>query len=329
MIDIHTHVVPYDFPTYRGVCADHSWPSMAKADTACHRKVIVSSRTYRVVEDSCWNASRRLEDMGVMGVQRQVLSPMPELLSYWMAPEDTQTMTRFLNDFIAETIARDSARFSGLGVVTMQDPARAIADLRYIRVSLGLAGVEIGSNINGRPIGDPLFEPFFSEVERLDAAVFVHPLRPAGMDRLVGPAMLEQVVAFPSETALAATSILTSGLLARYPNLRIAFSHGGGGFALTLPRLRHAWRTFEPLRAEMPTDPLEVARKLFYDCLVYDAPTLRFLVDTFGLDQILLGTDYPFSIADREPARTLTDAGLSDEETDRISRRNAERFLAL
>jgi hypothetical protein len=125
----------------------------------------------------------------------------------------------------------------GLGAVPLQDMDLALRELEYAFRTLGFPGVEVGSNINGKPIGAPEFDPFFEACEQLGAAVFVHAIRPAGMDRLVGPPPLQQVLGYPTDVGLAAASVLTTNLIERRPGLRIAFSHGGGTLGLLLPRL--------------------------------------------------------------------------------------------
>jgi aminocarboxymuconate-semialdehyde decarboxylase len=214
-------------------------------------------------------------------------------------------------------------------MVALQDMDLAIRELEYVMRDLGLRGIEIATNVNGVPLGHPTLEPFFAAAESLGAAIFVHPLRPVGMDRLVGPANLEQVVAFPCETALAVASAITGGLMQRHPGLRIAFSHGGGAFGQVLPRLQHAWSSFAAVKAAVKEEPRAAARRMFYDTLVYDPTALRFLLDSFGLGQLMVGTDYPFSIMDREPTKRLASLNLSDAETEQLLFGNARRFLGL
>lgn len=185
-IDTHAHVVPEHFPRYLGAQAPADWPSMAPAQ-ACHRHVMISGKVYRTVNERCWDTARRLEDLPGMGIALQVLSPMPELLSYWMAPADAQPLLRYLNEQIARMVAESGGRLLGLGAVPLQDLDLAIRELRHIKESLGLTGVEIGSNVNGTVVGDAALRPFFEACAALDMPVFVHALRPAGMDRLVGP----------------------------------------------------------------------------------------------------------------------------------------------
>ena len=233
LVDAHTHWVPHQFPAYVGQRKSVAWPSMAPGDAACDRNVMLEGRIYRTVPDSSWDAGRRLQEMTPTGVTHQVVSPMPELLSYWLAADDALSLNSFMNEELAAMVRADPAHFTGLGAVPLQDVELAIGELERC-MKLGLAGVELGSNINGKPLGHADHEPFFAAAQSLGAAIFVHALRPAGMDRLVGPPLLEQVLAFPGDVGQAAASLLTSGTLARLPKLRIAFSHGGGSLAMLL-----------------------------------------------------------------------------------------------
>lgn len=325
-IDVHTHVVPDRLPEYRGERGDLPWPSVDHGECS-HARVMISGKNFRSVTDKAWNVAARLEDMAAMGVSRQVLSPMPELLSYWLPAADAQRLLRHVNESIASMVAAAPGRFTGLGGVPLQDSELAIRELDHALNALGLAGLEIGPNVNGVPIGDPRFEPFFAEAEKRGAVIFVHPLRPAGMDRLVGPPVLEQIVAFPCEMAFGIASLMTGGLLERHPRLRIACSHGGGAFALVLARMHATWHKLEPLRQAMPSPPREYARRLYYDTCVFDPKVLRFLIDSFGEDRLFIGTDYPFGTHEQDPLGFLGRAGLSPAAFAALCSENAERFL--
>jgi aminocarboxymuconate-semialdehyde decarboxylase len=325
---MHAHVVPENFPPYLGSQLPSGWPSMAAAQ-ACHRHVMISGTVYRTVSDKCWDVAKRLEDLPGMGVGLQVISPMPELLSYWMEAHDAQPLLRYLNDQIAAMVDDGKGMLMGLGAVPLQDLDLAIHELEYAVRILGFRGVEIGSNINGTPIGDPVFAPFFEACEALDAAVFVHALRPTGMDRLVGPAALQQVLAYPSDIGLAAASAITGNLMVRHPRLRIAFSHGGGTLASLLPRLQQGWSVFPALRDSVPLSPTDQARSFFYDTLVFDTPTLQHLVQMLGADRLMVGTDYPFNFHDHRPVQRIEAAGFDAHTAAALVYHNAERFLGL
>lgn len=326
-IDIHTHFVPKSFPAVPGGRSDLAWPSM-KHECA-HAHVMISGSRYRTVPNTSWDAALRGADMDAMQISHQVLSPIPELLSYWLPAAEARVLVRYLNESLARLVAAHPERFHGLGAVPLQDTELAIAELEYVVGPLGLSGVEIATHVNGRSIGDPQFRPFFAAAERLGAAVFVHALRPAGKDRLVGPAALEQVVAFPGDVGLAIASMMTGGSLEAHPRLRIAFSHAGGAFSMMLPRLQHGWLTTPEIKACMPRPPREYAKRVYVDTLAYDANALGLVLKSFGGDRVMIGTDYPFRVRDRNPHGTLDALGLEPVARAALQEGNARRFLNL
>ena len=327
-VDVHAHVVPASFPRYLKSAEPSDWPSMADAKP-CHKHVMVAGRVYRTVSDKCWDVPKRLSDLGEMGLAVQAISPMPELLSYWMDRAPANDLLRYINDQIAEMVSHAKGRLVGLGALPLQDIDLAIDELHRLKFELGCAGIEIGSNINAVPIGAPQFESFFAEVEKLDMAVFVHALRPSGMDRLVGPAQLQQVLAYPSDVGLAAASVITSNLVLKHPRLRIAFSHGGGTLASLLPRLQEGYQVFPVLQESIQEAPILQARRLYYDALVYDDATLLHLISKFGETQIMLGTDYPFAFHDRIPVARAASAIADAATRAAVTHQNARRFLGL
>ena len=328
LIDTHTHWVPQHFPAYVGSRKSVAWPSIAPSDSACQAHVMIEDKIYRSIPISSWNLGERLEHMKNTGVAQQVLSPMPELLSYWLAPDDGFNLISFINEQIATDVGADPEHFIALGAVPLQDVDLAIRELERVINVLGLPGVEIGSNINGRPIGHLDFLPFFEAAESLGAAIFVHALRPCGMDRLIGPPLLEQVLAFPGEIGLAAASLLTSGTFARHPNLRIAFSHGGGSLPALMTRLQHAWQSMPPITQTMNQSPRELVRKMYFDNLVYDNNAIENLMHCYGETQIMAGSDFPFAIMDRKPAGRLENLYIPEESRELLCHKNAARWLA-
>ena len=326
-IDIHTHIVPERFPAYAGKGRDVPWPAMAEAH-ACHRHVMISGKVYRTVADGSWSVPRRIEAMGAMRVARQALSPMPELLSYWLPLEDGRNLIRYLNEQIAEMIALAPQRFIGLGAVPLQDVDSAIVELDFVIHTLKFSGVEIASHVNGVSIGDARFAPFFAAAERLGAAIFVHALRPAGQERIVG-AFSEQAVCFPGDIALAAASMIAGGIAARHPQLRLAFSHGGGALAILLPRLVHAWNALPKAKESLAESPAAYAKRFFYDALVFDPKAVRFIIESFCSSQVCVGSDYPFNMGDSDPLGTVEKCGLDAGAVAAVRSGNAKRFLGL
>ena len=328
-IDVHTHVVPADFPAYAGRAGGQRWPQMHACDHPGHKTVVIGDKPFRTVSDHSWDAARRQQDMAAEDVEMQVLSPMPELLSYWFDADDALAMARHVNGTIAGMVAAAPQRFAGLGMVPLQDPELAAKQMQTLRREYGLVGVEVGSNINGKPIGHPDHAPFFAAAVENDLAVFVHALHPAGADRVIGPLLLQALIAFPNENGFAVASMITGGLLDKLPDLRIGFSHGGGSFGMVLPRLQSGWETTRGEQAFLPRPPVEYARRMYYDALVYDDLALRYLIDLYGADRLMVGSDYPFAIREKAPGRRIVGLDLPAAQRDAILRDNARAYLRL
>ena len=171
-IDVHTHIVPEKFPPYIGGGRNVPWPSM-QHDGCGHGHVMIAGSKYCTVAQTCWHVARRVEGMDACGIARQALSPMPELLSYWLPLADARVLVHWLNDTIAGMVAAQPSRFIGLGAVPLQDTGAAIDELEYVMKSLAFAGVEIAGHVNGVSIGAARFEPFFAAAEKLGAAVLL------------------------------------------------------------------------------------------------------------------------------------------------------------
>ena len=326
IIDVHTHIVPAHFPTAPAGIGE-AWPFMDHTAPG-QANVMINGRNYRTVTDQCWSLPRRLSDLPGQGIDRQVLSPMPQLLNYRLSLEAGRDLARFLNEAIATMVAAEPGRFYGLGSVPLQDPEAAAHELASIK-SLGLRGVEITTNVNGVSPGDARFLPFWREAAAQGLCVFMHAQDPTFTDRLVGPAYVANAVGFPVENTLAVASLLTGGVLEACPDLRVCCSHGAGGFPGLLPRIRHLWPGNDAMQKAMPNDPLGYARALFYDEVVFDTRAVRYLIDLMGVDRVLIGSDYPFMSRESTPDEEFDALGLSASEREAVGWRNCLRFLGV
>jgi aminocarboxymuconate-semialdehyde decarboxylase len=296
VIDIHTHVVPNslaDLPARHRL-----WPAVEMRE-AGRAALLIDGKPFREIDARSWDVERRVRDMAEDGTDVQVLSPMPELLSHWLPAELADHLARIVNDHIVEMIARAPDKFHGIGMVPMQNVELATKRLDDIQKQ-GLRGVEVGTHIDGVPLGDPKLSPFYAHAEELGLLMFVHPLHPAGVERIGGPKELAAAAVFPLETALAATSLLAGRVLERFPRLNILLSHGGGAFPWIAPRVEFAWKMAAPWSKEITQAPSETLKRFWYDTIVYAPASLRFLADQVGSDRLVVGSDYPFVI--RQPA---------------------------
>jgi len=325
LIDVHSHVVPKRFPDNPVAGAEPRWPCM-RLNNATQATVMIDGRPYRELDDRSWSVARRMEDMDRTGVSRQVLSPMPELLSYWFKPTVGLEICRWMNHMIGDMVASAPSRFSGLGIVPLQDPVLAAKELVALK-SDGFRGVEVGSNVNGVFLGDARFEEFLAAAAELDLAIFVHALHPIGAERLQTSPDLIPLGAFPLDTALSALSLIRAGVPERFPQLRFGFSHGGGAIVPLTHRLAQGWRVTEGFRGSLPKVPEAYASAFFYDSLVYHPGYLAHLANEFAPNQVFCGTDYPYSIMETDPAGFIGTAAVND---DRALRHGAaQRFLGL
>jgi aminocarboxymuconate-semialdehyde decarboxylase len=329
LVDAHAHLLPRDYPPDAPAC----FPRMEPVDGSTARTLVFGPMRFQA-RDVFFQAERRVEAMDAASVDVEVLSPMPPLLRYDLPAADGLALARHVNEFTAGLCSFDRSRLIGLGMVPLQDPDAAAAELAGLR-DLGLGGVEIASNILGASIGDERFLPFFAEAERLGLAIFVHAM-PGASSRL--PPSARGTYAVGVEGGLAAASLISGGTAAKCPGLRVSFSHGAGGFPLALPRAQYFWSgTWNeeppvPERAIAPDDgpsPLEYARRFYYDSLVFDRRAIRYLVDLLGSDRLLVGSDFPAMPREEPAGRTLRSMSLPPDVIEDITWNNAFRWLGV
>ena len=329
LIDVHSHVVPKSLPGDPTGGTIGAWPSVHCE--ACGRKAMVrmGERPFREIDDRSWDVERRVADMDADGVFAQALSPMPELLSYWLDAGPALELGRYVNHAIAEMVARRPDRFFGLGTAPLQDPELAAKEVAGLRERFGLVGVEVGSNIAGAYLGDERFDPFFAVCQEQDLAIFVHSLHPlVGRDLKRHP-VLSPFAGFTVDTALCAASLIMEGVLERFPRLRLGFSHGGGVLAPILHRMEFGWGSTGGFEGKLPQSPKAYARRFFYDSLVYDEAYLEHLSAYIAPGQVFLGTDYPYLIQQPQPGAFIESAAARPGVEASIWSDAARRFLGV
>ena len=310
-IDIHTHILPKEIPRWKDKFGYGGFIELEHHKPCCARMVKDDGQFFREVEDNCWSAEKRIEECDGFGVNVQVLSTVPVMFSYWAKPNDGAEISKFLNDGIAGIVARFPKRFIGLGTVPMQDTRLAIAELNRCK-SIGLVGVQIGSNVNQLNLGEPQFFEFFAACANLGMAVFVHPWEMMG-EKYMAKYWLPWLVGMPAETSRAICSLIFSGILEKLPNLRICFAHGGGSFPYTLGRIEHGFLVRPDLFPDNSVNPREYLGKFWLDSLVHDADMLAYLVKLCGAEKIALGTDYPFPLGEEIAGSLIESINFADE----------------
>ncbi|MBM7583778.1 aminocarboxymuconate-semialdehyde decarboxylase [Bacillus pakistanensis] len=323
-IDFHTHVIPKDLPNlaekYGG-----KWPVLRQT-CACGANILVEGKVFREVTDQVWSPTKRIQDMDREGVDIQVLSPIPVTFSYWAPVDAALEMAQLQNDFISETVQENPGRFAGLGTVPMQDTKTAIKEMDRCVHELNLCGIEIGTNVNGENLDAPDFLEFFEMAEKWNVPLFIHPWETMAKDRTPRHNFM-YTVGMPSETALAAASLVWSGVMEKFPNLRVCFAHGGGSFPYILPRLDQGWKVWPHLRLTTQP-PSHYVHNFYFDSLNYDPLNVNYLIDRFGHEKVMMGSDYPFLLREIPPGKVIDEmTDLTELQKRMILGENALRFL--
>jgi aminocarboxymuconate-semialdehyde decarboxylase len=292
-----------------------------------HSRMVIAGRQFRVFESFYWNHHERIARLDAEGIAVQVISPLPELLSYWLAPDAAEAITDFMNQFVSEMVDKAPTRFAGMGSVALQAPERAVRQLDVMRRALRLKGVHVGSHVNGVSIADERFYPFLEAAESLDLVVFVHGIKPGGASMMLGPPLMPAVVGVPHENAVAISSFIMTDILRRFPRLKLVFSHGGGTIGSVIDRFTAVWKEFEPMRRAVAISPEEYLRRFHYDTVVFGADYLAYLAKKVGASQLVAGTDGPVDFGQPRVPDLLGAAGVPHADRERIAHANAERLL--
>jgi len=274
------------------------------------------------------DVEQRLRDMDAMGVDIQVLSPSPTQYYYWADPELARESVRLQNERIAELCAGHPERFAGLGMVALQHPELALEQLEHGVKKLGLRGVEVSSSVNGLALAADELARFWANVEELGCLVFLHPLGTSLGER-VNEHYLSNIIGQPLETTIALSQLIFSGVLDRFPGVKICAAHGGGYLPSYIGRSDHGYRV-RPEGRRAQRAPSAYLKQLYFDNLVYTPQALRHLIHEVGLSQVVVGTDYPFDMGSYD-VHALVEAipGLSEDERAAMLGGNAVKLLGL
>lgn len=271
---------------------------------------------------------QRLADLDAMGIDLQlVMCPPPQC--YYTVPLDIAVKAaQITNDGIAQYVAGRPDRFLALGTVPMPDGHEAAKELERCMKTLKFKGVQILTNVAGRELSDPAFEPFWQKAEELGALVLLHPNGFTEGERLTR-FYFNNVIGNPFETTLALHYLIFDGVLERHPNLKIITVHGGGYLGAYSGRIDHAWGARADCQAKLPKPPSHYLKKIYFDTVVFTPHQLRALIDTFGADHIVMGTDYPYDMAEYEPIEHLVATGLDASTVANIAGLTAKKLLGL
>ena len=319
-IDIHAHVVDRkyvnDLVTDAGLIA-----SSTPSGQTLLRK---DGHTFAWFRESMFDTGARLRDMDKHGVDMRILSLSTPNVYEWRGARQVEAARR-INDVTAAMVRGHPDRFGGLGSLPLDDIGASLAEIDRITGELGLLGLAIGSNVSGRPMNHPDFEPIWARINELHLPVFEHPMFPthtADMEEFELPLR----VGFVFETTTAAARMIYAGIFERYPDFAYIMAHTGGALLTILERLDNGYRLFPDCRQYITRLPSEYARHLYYDSCSFFGPALMMAHGLVGADHILWGSDDPYISAD---TKHVDDLPISDGDKAKILGGNAARLLKI
>lgn len=326
VVDVHAHAMPLTLLEW---LADQELADLSRKD---ERIVVIDPRVSGVgagaplpLPESMYDNTVRRAEMEQQGVTHQAISLPPFLMgSTCDDSELVGELVRRGNDALAELVAGDDALI-GLVGVPLGHPQAADEVHRGLD-SLGLGGAAIGSRGAGRDLDDPVNAPVWSLLAEREVFTFLHPSATPEPPRMKD-FWFPQLVGYPIETAIATARLAFSGVLEanRFP---LCLAHGGGCLPALRGRLDMGWDR-KPVAHTTELPPSAIFERLYYDTAVFDPVLLRRLVEDVGAEHVLVGTDYPFDLADRDPVGAVEAVGLSEQERDTVLGGSAARLLGI
>ncbi len=275
------------------------------------------------------NAVDRMAQMDQLGIDVQVVGINPNW--HWAEPDLARQIIKIQNDKIAELCAAHPDRFVGLCSVALQHPDLAVEQLEVAVKKLGMRGAFIGAMVNNDELSAPKFNPFWAKAEELGAVVFIHPMGPLEFPdcqaRFKGTQNLVSLVGNPLATTLALSHLIFDGTMDRFPGLKIYAAHGGGFLPSYIGRSDKC--VDNGGCKTMKKHPSEYLKRMYFDSLVFTGEGMRHLIAEVGINQIVMGTDFPYGWQHDAVDYVLGLPGLSDEDRRAILGGNAQKLLGI
>jgi aminocarboxymuconate-semialdehyde decarboxylase len=313
-VDVHAHLYPREYL--------HELDRILASPTTARDKATWAGLQGKVKTDSTmWNVDDRLGFLDEVECDYQVLSlSVPQ--AYEGSQADRLKLARISNDEFAETVARHPKRFLALGSLPLPYVEDSLEELERCLDQQRLAGICLGTNVNGRWLDHDSLRPVWDELDRRGAVVFLHPVTAVCVEG-VADFNMGADLSYIYDTAASVYRMMFSGMFDRYRRMRVIVPHLGGMLPALIGRFGKSHQV-NPNCKHLPRTPHEYLRELYYDVVSYWAPALRMAAESFGADHLLLGSDYPYPIGDLRAAIASVKEVFGPEDQDRIFGENAK-----
>jgi aminocarboxymuconate-semialdehyde decarboxylase len=325
VVDFHNHFYP---PEYLA--------ALEPAGSALHithdaegNPVVHYPGDYNVMVREHRDIAYRQDVLDRDGVDVQVIS-LTTPGTHVETPAIAARLAAITNDAFARIHAERPTRFVPLATLPLCDPQASVAEFVRATGSLKMPGAMLFSNVNGTGLDDPRFWPIYEVANDRNAVLMIHPTFPLGVEAM-REYWLMPLNGFLFDTTLAASKLVFSGVVKRYPRIKWVLGHLGGTIPYLAERLDRGWRAFKECRVHIDEPPTTyLTRHFYYDTVNFAAGSLQLAIDFAGANRVLAGSDYPHQIGSiplmLESLRALP---IPDTQRDDILGGNAERILRI
>lgn len=322
-IDAHTHFIPRELAEYLMANPGKTTCEVEEKDGVYWMR---KDGFYFPLIPQFYDAMTRFADMDRQRIDKGILSVSP-LLFFYEADRDTcLEICRICNDWAAGQVRQYPERYGAMAMVPMQDIDAAVAEMKRAHEELGMNAVEIAPVINGEMLDSRRFYPFYDYCAQNGIVIYLHP---AMVDRRppYDKYHAMNLVGYVQETNWALVRMIFGGVFKAFPQLRVFTSHAGGDFPYQFGRLVHGYEARAEAKVDIDQPPSAYLENIYYDTITHWPAALQFLVDNFGADHVLMGTDYPYDMADAAPVVTVEALRLTADERRSILSENTTRLM--
>ena len=262
----------------------------------------------------------QLKAMEASGIEKAVLH-YPTTDAH-LKLNDEEKACRLYNDGVSKAIRKYPHKFIGLGIVPMQDKEKMLYEFKRCFKELGIRGISLASSYNGIYLDDKRFYPLYEEAQEEKVPIFVHTqtINPIGIERVNDP-LLTPVIEYVFDMTISVSKMMMSGTFSKFPALKFAFAHFGG----VLPFLKDRFDTvYTMLRLrnivkDLGKVPSDILKNIYCDTsAVKSKNMLKMALDTFGVEHIVWGSDYPANKDISGAVKVVKELDISEPDKEKI-----------
>ena len=322
-IDVHNHFYP---PAYLDALRTGEYRAQLRDDEDSDDPTLAYSGDYNILVPGHRDLSARIEDMDEVGMQSHILTLTTPGV-HIEKPERGVELARIVNEDFAEICRRHAGRFYAFCALPLQNPEAAAEELEYAVSNLGLHGAVLFTNINGKALDHPSFEPVFAAAEKLQAPLLIHPTSPDEQG-ILGDYRLVPLLGFLFDTTATIGRMVFGGIFERHPDLKLIAAHLGGTLPYVAERMDRGYRVYPEIQDLIPHPPSHYLARLYYDTVNFEPGALDYAAGWAGHDHLLVGSDYPHQIGDmRRALDAVKSMDLTQKQKEAVLRGNAQKIL--